>query len=303
VSATAATLPDAPTLTVIGEALIDLVPSGPPGSYQARPGGSPFNVAIALARLRNRTALMARVGNTGFGPMLHRAAAAEGIDLDAAPQATEPTTLAVVTTADGAPEVYDFYLEGTADWQWSAAELAQIRPDTEVLHFGSLASVISPGSDRIATLVRDVSASGRALISYDPNVRPLVLRSRAHARELVERNVRHAHLVKASRDDLEWLYPDQAVDVVASLWHSLGPSVVVVTEGAGGATAYRAAAEPLPRPGRAARVVDTIGAGDAFTAAMLNGLVRRGLHRPAGMGQLSARVLGEILDGRCWCRR
>ena len=72
-------------LTVIGEALIDLVPAGEPGGYRARPGGSPLNVAIGLARLGHRTALMARLADNAFGRLLREHAASEGIDLTCAP--------------------------------------------------------------------------------------------------------------------------------------------------------------------------------------------------------------------------
>jgi fructokinase len=291
-----ATARNAPVLTVIGEALIDLVPDGLPEVYRAHPGGSPFNVAVGLARLRNSTALMARLSDHGFGRILRSAAAAEGIDLEAAPHATQPTTLAVVSFEDGAQARYEFYLEGTADWQWTTAELGGLRSDAEILHFGSLASVTAPGSERIAALVGDVYVTGRVLVSYDPNVRPPVAGPRARARELVERSVRRAHVVKASREDIDWLYPGRAVDEISAQWNALGAALVVVTDGPRGATAHRAGGEPLRRPGRAVSVVDTIGAGDAFTAGMLSGLVRRGLHVPARVADLSDAALADILD-------
>jgi fructokinase len=281
---------------VIGEALIDLVPDGPPGAYRAHPGGSPFNVAVGLARLRNPTVLMARIAADGFGPLLRAAAAAEGIDLGAAPRASEPATLAVVSLEDGGHASYAFYLQGTADWQWTAAELGSLRPDAEVLHFGSLAALTSPGSERIGAFVRDVRASGTVLVSYDPNIRPAVLGSRADALELVERSVRHAHVVKASREDLEWLYPGEPADEAVTHWTALGAAVVVVTDGARGATAHRVGHAPLHRPGRAVSVADTIGAGDAFTAGMLGGLVRRGAHEPERACALSDAVLADVLD-------
>jgi fructokinase len=285
-----------PVITVIGEALIDLAPDEVPGVYRAHPGGSPFNVAVGLARLGNRTALMARLADNDFGRILRSAAAAEGIDLEAAPHATQPTTLAVVSFEDRTQATYEFYLEGTADWQWTTVELARLSPNTEILHFGSLASWTAPGSERIDALVRAVHATGRVLVSYDPNIRPPVVGARARARELVERSVRHAHVVKASREDIDWLYPGRVVDDIGGHWNALGAALVVVTEGSRGATAHRAGGEPLRRPGRAVSIVDTIGAGDAFTAGMLSGLVRRGLHAPARAANLSDVALADILD-------
>jgi hypothetical protein len=101
------------TVTVIGEALIDMVQFGAPGEYRARPGGSPFNVAVGLARLGHRTALMARLAENTFGRMLRAHAAAEGIDLTVSPHAAEPTTLALVSMDTEGRADYDFYFDGT----------------------------------------------------------------------------------------------------------------------------------------------------------------------------------------------
>jgi fructokinase len=281
---------------VIGEALIDLVPDGLPNGYQARTGGSPFNVAVALARVQTRTALMARLAENAFGRMLRSAAAAEGIVLDAAPHAAEPTTLAVVSVDDDGRAAYDFYRDGTADWQWTAVELRRLPPDTEVLHFGSLAAFVPPGGARIDALVREVYAGGKVLVSYDPNVRPAVLGNSVRVRQLVERSIGHAHLIKASREDIEWLYPGRGLDDIGRRWVAIGARLVVITDGPRGATAYRAQAEPLMRPGRPTEVVDTIGAGDAFTAGMLSGLVRRGLQAPRRLATVAEAALVDILD-------
>jgi fructokinase len=285
-----------PVLTVIGEALVDLVPDEPTGGHRAVPGGSPFNVAIGLVRLGNRTSLMARFADDAYGRLLRSTAAAEGIDLSRAPHAAERASVATASVDADARATYEFDIEGTADWQWTTAELRRLDPDTEVLHFGSLASWTPPGSARIAELVDECRAGGRVLISYDPNVRPAVIGARARAVELVEQSVRRAHVVKASREDVEWLYPGLAVDGAAARWIRLGPSLVVVTDGAAGAGAYRRAGAPLRRPGRAVTVVDTIGAGDAFTAGLLTGLVRRGLHGGGRLAGASEGVLADVVD-------
>jgi fructokinase len=283
-------------ITVIGEALVDLVPRGQAGDYRAHAGGSPFNVAVGLARLGNRTALMARLADNSFGRLLRDAAAAESIDLSAAPRATEPTTLAVVSVDDAAHATYDFYIEGTADWEWTAAELAGLPADTEIFQFGSIASWTAPGSELIDKAVAGARATGRVLVSYDPNVRPAVFGDPARGRELVERGVGHAHVVKASREDLEWLYPSQSVDEVGPRWNELGAALVVVTDGADGATAYRQGARPLTRPGRAITLADTIGAGDSFTAGLLSGLLRRDLHIPDRVAAIPDAALADVID-------
>ena len=139
-------------VTVIGEAIIDLVPGDQPRTFQAVPGGSPYNVAVGLARLGHRTTLMARLADTAFGRILRDHAEAEGIDLGAAPHAAEPSTLAVVSLDASAQASYDFYLNGTADWQWTAEETGRAPERTAVLHFGSLASWTPPGDARIIEL-------------------------------------------------------------------------------------------------------------------------------------------------------
>lgn len=285
-----------PLLTVIGEALIDLVPGPGPGDYRARAGGSPYNVAVGLARLGHRTALMARLADNAFGRLLREHAAAEGIDLSSAPHAPEPTTLAVVSLDAEGHASYDFYLDGTADWQWTDAELARIPPDTAVLHVGSLASWTAPGDHRIRTAAAHARAHGEALISFDPNIRPLILGGPEQARPRVEGFVGVAHLVKASREDVQWLYPRLDLEQIGARWLGLGALAVVITDGAHGAFAFRADMAPMLRPGRAVQLVDTIGAGDAFTSGLLGGLVRRGLHTPRQLSRCPAGLLAATVD-------
>jgi fructokinase len=285
-----------PVLTVIGEALVDLVPDGATGEYRPRTGGSPFNVAVGLARLGNRTSLMARFADDRYGLLLRRTAAAEGIDLNAAPRAAERSSVATAAVDDSGGATYEFDIDGTADWQWSAAELRRLSPATEVLHFGSIASWRPPGAARIADLVRELRAGRRVLISYDPNVRPAVMGARESGVDLVEQGVRGAHVVKASREDVEWLYPELAVDDVAARWSGLGAGLIVVTDGADGATAYRRTGEPVRRPARRVTVIDTIGAGDAFTSGLLTGLVRRRLHRDRRLDGSTDGTLADIID-------
>jgi fructokinase len=283
-------------VTVIGEALVDLVPDASSGEYRVTPGGSPFNVAVGLARLGNATALMARFANDEHGRLLRATAAAEGIDLSAAPHAAEPASVAIASVDDPASVSYDFAIDGTADWQWTSAELVRVDRDTRVLHFGSIASWTPPGAARIADLVRTIRGRPGTLISYDPNVRPSVIGSREPAVERVEQGVRAAHVVKASSEDIEWLYPQLAVEEVAARWSGLGPNLVVVTEGADGASAYRQGRAALRRPGREVTVVDTIGAGDAFTAGLLTGIVRRRLYIARRLEATSEGALADILD-------
>ncbi|MER6572339.1 carbohydrate kinase [Streptomyces sp. NPDC001093] len=285
-----------PIVTVIGEALIDLVQLDAPGDYRARPGGSPFNVAVGLARLGHRTALMARLADNTFGRMLRTHATVEGVDLTYALAAAEPTTLAVVSMDAEGRASYDFYLDGTADWQWTDTEAARTPQDTAVLHFGSVASWTSPAAEHIHSVVQRLRAEGTVLISYDPNVRPALLGDPEHGREVVERSVGIAHLVKASREDIEWLYPDAPIERTAAHWLELGALLVVITDGPDGAHAFHAGAGSLSSPGRKVAVVDTVGAGDAFTAGLLGALTRHGLHTPQTLAAADPGVLKIAMD-------
>jgi fructokinase len=285
-----------PVVTVIGEALVDLVPDGASSEYRSTPGGSPFNVAVGLARLGNRTSLMARFADDRYGRLLRKAALDEGIDLNGAPRAAEPASVAIASVDAAAQATYKFEIEGTADWQWSPAELRKLDPATAVLHFGSIASWTPPGGAHIADLVGELRASSGVLISYDPNIRPAALGERGRGVDLVERSAGRAHVVKASREDVEWLYPDLAVDDVAARWTRLGANLVVVTDGADGATAYRRTRAALRRPGRRVTVIDTIGAGDAFTSGLLNGFIRRRVHRDRRLEGISDGTLADIVD-------
>lgn len=284
------------TITVIGEALIDLVPGERLGTFGAFPGGSPYNVAIGLARLGQRTALMARLADNTFGRLLRDKAAAEGIDLTAAPRATQPTTLAVVNLDASASASYDFYFEGTADWQWTDDEIAAVPAGTAVLHFGSLASWTPPGDALILGLASRLRDGGGVLVSYDPNVRPSLLADPARARAQIEAAVAVAHLAKASGDDIEYLYPGRPAAEVAARWLDLGARLVVITGSASGAEAFTAAGGVVRRPARPVLVADTVGAGDSFTAGLLDSLVRQRAHDPARLAACPAESLATALD-------
>jgi fructokinase len=295
-------------VTVIGEAIIDLIPAAGARAYTACPGGSPFNVAVGLSRLGLDTALMARLGDTAFGRLLREQAAAEGIDLSAAPQPAEPASVAVVSLNAAAQASYDFYLDGTADWHWTAAEIDRVPAATQVLHFGSLASWTPPGDEMILGLARRMRDRGDVLVSYDPNIRARLLMDSARGRRLAERGVALAHLVKASTEDIAWLYPGLSQAEVAPHWLGLGASVVVITDGPAGADAYSRARPAVHRPAHDVPVADTVGAGDSFTSALLGWLVRHDQHAPADLARsadidLSAALEEAIVAAELTCQR
>jgi fructokinase len=284
---------------VIGEALIDLVldadGAARDGSrnYTAHPGGSPYNVAIGLARLGQPSRLLARLAQDAFGRQLRSHAVANGVDVSSAVNASEPSTLAVVGLDEDQNAIYDFYLNGTADWQWSDAELGRLPADVDWVHTGSLASWTAPGAARIeARLAALRAGSSQPIISYDPNVRPALMPDRTAAVAAIERLVALSDVVKASAEDLAWMYPERAIAEVLVGWRALGPSVVVVTDGGQGAHAISSYGEPFTVAAPRISIVDTVGAGDAFMAGLINALARAELLA----GGIAAETLRPVIE-------
>ena len=172
---------DEPTLSVLGELVVDLIPvpgadAGPEGTaptYVARPGGNALNVAVAAGRLGTPVRLMARLGTGPLAVNLRRHADLSGVDPGGFVQADEPVSLAVVGLAPDGSADYGFHVLGAADWQWTDEELADVLASgTAILHVGSISSWTAPGCEAIARLVERLS--GSVLISVDPNIRPML---------------------------------------------------------------------------------------------------------------------------------
>jgi fructokinase len=224
--------------------------------------------------------------------------ASSGVDLSFAIRAHEPGSLAVVQVDPQGGVAYDFRVQGTADWQWTDAELAGIPAAGVVaVHTGSLAAALQPGAEAIERLVQRSQAL--ATISYDPNCRPALTGPREAVVHRVQRFVSLADVVKASAEDLAWLAPGQAPDQVAAGWLQRGAALVVITLGADGVLARTRQTQGVFRPGRRVEVVDTVGAGDAFVSALLAGLRQRdllGAHRREALQSIGPGLLVEILD-------
>lgn len=283
-------------LIVCGEAVLDLISDGSAAGYQAHPGGSPVNVAVGAARLGIPTALLARLSTGHFGDLLRTHLTDAGVDLRLSISVAEPMTLAVVSLDSPGAADYEFYVQGTADWGWQRSELPDPLPEeTRALHVGSISSWRDPAAGPIAEVVLRERQRGAVLISLDPNLRPALVEEPGRTRALVERLVRLAHIVKVSADDLHRLYPDHHPDAAALRWSTAGPALVVLTDAALGARAYRPGRPALSVPARPGPVVDTVGAGDAFTAGLLSALADRGrLHRH-GLDKLEDAELHTVL--------
>jgi len=282
-------------ILVCGEALIDLVPlaQGDEPAYVARAGGSSFNVAMGLGRLGIPVGFLGRVSRDPFGRMLRRRLLADGVDCRFLLEGDEPSTLAVVHLEAGAEPVYAFHGEGTADRMLRLEDLpADLPAEVEGLHFGSISMVREPGASAFEAVMR--RERGRRVLSLDPNVRPSLVGERSTYVARLESWVALATVVKVSRADLAWLYPDSAPDAVAAGWLARGPDLVVVTMGHDGATGLTAR-DRVEVAGTPVAVSDTVGAGDAFTSGLLAWLHTAGRLEPGRLRELPADALHACL--------
>lgn len=260
-------------LTVIGEGLVDVVQRS--SGIEAHVGGSPLNVAVGLARLDHPVQFIGRYGRDAYGESVAAHLKASSVMLPQAPDGL-PTSVATALVDDDGAATYTF------DLAWELPGLAERLPfmlqGTTLLHTGSIATMLAPGAADVLAAVEHSHPS--ATISFDPNCRPSIITDADYARRQAEKFVTLSDIVKASDEDLAWLYPGVDVLDSARRWLSLGgaggPAMVVVTRGATGPWGITAAGEAefaAPR----VEVADTVGAGDSFMAALLSGVVDRGL--------------------------
>ncbi|WP_018991038.1 carbohydrate kinase family protein [Aromatoleum toluclasticum] len=280
---------------VCGEALFDVFIGDETDNalhLDARPGGSPFNVAIGLARLGQPVAFLSGLAKDMLGDRLARVLAREGVDTAPCLRFDAPTTLGMIELdAAGVPH-YAFYGNGAADRLLSAAQLPAFGPELQAIHLGSYATVVEPVATALETLVR--RERDRRLIAYDPNVRLNVEPSIERWRERADTLAGLAHLVKISDEDVRLLYGETDEAALAQRWLAAGAKLVVVTRGADGASAWNAngrADVPAPR----VTTVDTVGAGDTFQSSMLTYLAETGRLTPGALAAMEADELARLL--------
>jgi fructokinase len=252
-------------IVVCGEALMDMIPNGD-GTRRATPGGGPFNTARALARLGVPTAFLGHLSDDEFGQELAKLLVADGVSLELATIGHEKTTIAVADVDSEGEADYWFVVEGTAAPHLTPDMVrALLSPEVTALHVGTLGMVLEPMATTLTDLVLR-EHEGR-VVMLDPNIRLGLIpddRYRARLQEVIS----HSTIVKGSEADLAWLYPDASHQSAAARLLDAGVRLVVVTLGARGAYGaqrdFEVTVEATP-----VEIVDTIGAGDAFGAALL----------------------------------
>ncbi|MBU2286254.1 MAG: carbohydrate kinase [Gammaproteobacteria bacterium] len=280
---------------VCGEALMDVFATGdtPSGTaLDARVGGSPFNTAIGLARLGQPVAFLSSISRGFLGERLLQALQAEGVDTCAVQRSDARTTLGLVGLDSQRVPSYSFYGEGGADRQLLPAALDALPDGIQAIQFGSFAMVVEPVASTLCALVE--RERDHALIAYDPNIRLNVEPDLAPWRDRLAWMLSRAHLLKISDEDLALLQPGVAASDFAASALEAGVKLVVVTRGAQGATAWtRRAQATVPTPH--VEVVDTVGAGDTFQAALLTWLAEPDALPAPALAALSAEALERAL--------
>jgi fructokinase len=267
------------SIWVCGEVLIDILPSGPVV------GGGPANTAKALARLGHDVHFIDGISSDAYGVSAKAELLADGVNLDLALASNKPTCTATVSLDAAGGASYEFLIDGTATFDFNSSWLPDpYRYQPQVLHIGTLVTVIEPGASALYDWAMQVAEL--APIVFDPNIRPSVQPDRDLYEAAVEKWAALSAVIKVSDDDLAWLFPGQSIDDVANRWINDGVFLVVVTRGANGLVGYTADGR-VEVPGVKVDVVDTVGAGDTVGAIVVEAMLAHGL----------VELRGDILRG------
>jgi fructokinase len=279
-----------------GEALIDFVPLPGQKAYQPCPGGSVYNIAIGLGRLKTPVGFFCKISTDYFGDLLVDYLAENGVDTGKCLRENGPTTLAFVSLpqGDGDEPRYMFYANDSVDRLLTETELPDLPETVQALHFGSISLVMEPGAAALAALMR--RESGQRIISLDPNVRSGLIADKIAYRQQFESWVRLVDILRLSQVDFDFLYPGEDREQVIGRWFEMGISLCILTLGENGAIGYTAGGATAVTPTPKITVADTVGAGDAFLAAALAFLHQSGkLNQKEQLRSLAAAELENCL--------
>ncbi len=288
---------------VIGESLIDFIAKGGEMvvSFDSAVGGCGINAAIAAARQGSAAGFIGKISADMFGNRILDHLVQNHVIFDptlcAAP---EPSLLAFASLDERGSASYAFYLDGSAPLALSKEELLTVmgeNTDLLVVHIGSLALTLEPSSSAILAALREFKP--QPIIFLDPNVRPAVIADADAFRVRMEEAIDLASIIKLSDEDLLYLYPDSDIHVQAKQLAVKKQKHVVLTLGRDGAVWYTPAGDAVSMPIIDLPVVDTVGAGDTFSGAILTYLHDRGFFGEPGeephLKELSVPLITEVL--------
>ena len=284
-----------------GDALIDFVPvAAADGGEAVRPmvGGSCLNVAVGLARLDAPTGFVGGIANDLFGRMIVQHALASNVDLGFATRSDRQTTLAFVRIIGGESQ-YAFYDAQTASREWTCQHGSIPFPTIDAVHVGSTTLVNESGAAETAALIAE--ARSTSTISFDPNCRPNLVKDKVAYLDRMQAFAASADIVRMSDVDFLFLYGNEAYATRAETLFACGTTLFVVTRGTDGAEAWHRKAGLIKADAPAVEVVDTIGAGDSFQAALLAALHRQGRLARGRLEDMTAEELRRALSFACRC--
>ena len=251
-----------------GELLIDFIGSKEnPNLFEACPGGSPYNTAMAAGRLGAKSQFFSRVSRDLFGQQLVNHLKAQQVGLQYLVYSDDPTILSFVKMDEKGKPAYAFFPNGCADRMMQPSDMPYpLPPEVQAVQVGSISLVLEPGASSIVDFLQKIHST--CVISYDPNIRAGLIPDHQAYVHRFEQIAGWADIIKLSDEDLEWLYPNlnwqEGLDKILSL----GTSLVAFTQGEQGAVIKRLDLE-FRQPVVSFGLGDTVGAGDTFHGALL----------------------------------
>ena len=277
-----------------GEALIDMLPREIEGGGQGFlpvPGGAIFNTAIALGRLGEDAGFFSSLSTDMFGKQLIDYLNHSNVDTSNCIRLSNPTTIAFAKLTDGQAQ-YSFFDENSALRSLEGSQLPNLNDTISALHFGAVSLIAEPcGAAYEALMTNNLNK----VLSLDPNIRTDVIQDAAMHRGRINRMIAMADIVKVSDEDLDWIADGKPTNDLINMWLDGATSVVLLTEGSKGVTAYTRNGS-IKHPAINTVVVDTIGAGDTFNAGFLTGLQRSQLLTKNHLNNVSVEDLKPALQ-------
>ena len=260
-----------------GEALIDMLPRQTTDGEEAftpKNGGAVFNTAVALGRLGAPAGMLTGLSTDMFGVQLRDMLESSQVDTSYIIESDRPSTLAFVRLKDG-HATYSFFDENSAGRMLTPQDMPKLPENVKALYFSCISLVCEPAADAYAALA--AAEGDTRAVMLDPNIRTTVIEDETRYRDRLDRMLGLADIVKVSDEDLEWMVPGEgALEDKARGLLDRGPSLVFLTKGGDGVVGFLPGQEPIRVPAERVTVVDTVGAGDTFSAGVLTSLHNAG---------------------------